>query len=111
MITELEEIGEVMHLAKSGRLVVRLTSIHREPKSGELIIDTNGKRIGKVIEVIGPVTAPYASVVPMIDKINKIIGIKVFRGGMPHSRQTSRYMHSRQGKHFGHDRATRGTIK
>jgi RNA-binding protein len=103
MITELEEIGEIIHLAKSGRLIVRLTSIHREPKSGELIIDTNGKRIGKVIEVIGPVTAPYASVVPMIDKINKIIGIKVFRGGMHHSRQTSRYAHHGRGKRFEHE--------
>ena len=92
-----------MHLSKSGRLVVRLTAIGREPKSGELIIDTTGKRIGKVIEVIGPVTAPYASVVPMIDKINKIIGIKVFRGGMHRSRQTSRYAHHGRGKRFGHE--------
>ena len=103
MITELEEIGEVMHLAKSGRLIVRLTAIQREPKSGELIIDTNGKRIGKVIEVIGSVTAPYASVVPMIDKINKIIGIKVFRGGMHRSRQSSRYAYHGRGKRFGHE--------
>ena len=103
MITELEEIGEVMHLAKSGRLVVRLTAIGREPKSGELIIDTNGKPIGKVIEVIGPVTAPYVSVVPMIEKINKIIGIRVFRGGMQHSRQASRYAHHGRRKRFGHE--------
>jgi RNA-binding protein len=103
VITELEEIGEIMHLAKSGRLVVRLTCIGNEPKSGELIIDTNGKRIGKVIEVIGPVTAPYASVAPLIDKINKIIGIRVFRGGMQRSRQTSRYLHHPQGKRFGHE--------
>ena len=103
MITELEEIGEIMHLAKSGRLIVKLTAIGKEPKSGELIIDTNGKRIGKVIEVMGPVTAPYASVVPLIDKINKIIGIRVFRGGMQRSRQTSRYLHHPQGKRFGHE--------
>src|ERR687884_1804472 len=103
MITELEEIGEIMHLAKSGRLIVRLTCVGNEPNSGELIIDTNGKRIGKVIEVIGPVTAPYASVVPMIDKINKIIGIKVFRGGMQHSRQASRYAHHGRRKRFGHE--------
>jgi RNA-binding protein len=90
-----------MHLSKSGRLVVRLTAIGREPKSGELIIDTTGKRIGKVIEVIGPVTAPYASVVPMVDKINKIIGIRVFIGGMQRSRQTSRHTH-----HGRHKRST-----
>ena len=109
MIRKLEEIGEIMHLAKSGRLIIRLTAIGNEPKSGELIIDPNGKHIGKVIEVIGPVTAPYVSVVPMIDRVNKIIGIKVFRGGMQHSRQSSRHMHHGQGKRFGHDRMTRGT--
>jgi len=103
VIRELEEIGEIMHLAKSGRLVVRLTCIGNEPKSGELIIDTNGKRIGKVIEVIGPVTAPYASVAPLIDKITKIIGTRVFRGGMQRSRHTSRYPHHTQGKRFGHE--------
>jgi RNA-binding protein len=103
---ELEEIGEIMHLAKSGRLIIRLTAIGKEPKSGELIVDPNGKRIGKVIEVIGPVTAPYASAVPMIDRINKITGIKVFRGGMQHSRQPSRHIHHGQGKGFGHSRRT-----
>ncbi|HYY49790.1 MAG TPA: Gar1/Naf1 family protein [Nitrososphaeraceae archaeon] len=109
MITELEEIGEIMHLAKSGRLVVRLTCVGNEPKSGELIIDTNGKRIGKVIEVIGPVSAPYASVVPLIDKINKIIGIRVFRGGMQRSRHTSKYPHHSKGKRFGHEHYRRGS--
>ena len=49
----MEESGEVMHLAKSGRLIVKLGTAGKETKSGELLVDENGKRIGKVIEVIG----------------------------------------------------------
>jgi RNA-binding protein len=77
----LEGVGEVMHLAKSGRLIVRLQKDGKNIKSGELLVDANGKRIGKVIEVIGPVNAPYASVAPFTDRIKKIIGTSVFNGG------------------------------
>ena len=104
MIGELEEIGEIMHLAKSGRLIIKLTAIGKEPKSGEVISGPNGKRICKVVEVIGPVTAPYASAMPMIDRINKIIGMKVFRGRIQHSRQSSRHTHHGQGRRFTHGR-------
>jgi hypothetical protein len=39
----------------------------------------------------------------MIDKINKIIGIKVFRGGIQRSRQTSRHAYRGRGKRIGHE--------
>jgi RNA-binding protein len=77
----LEGIGEVMHLTKSGRLIVRLRKDVKHIKNGELLVDANGKRIGKVIELIGPVKAPYASVAPSTDRIKKIIGTSIFSGG------------------------------
>lgn len=78
----MNELGEVMHLSKSGRLIVRLQKDGKQIKSGQLLVDANGKRIGKVIEVIGPVNAPYASVAPFTDRIKKIIGTNVFNGGV-----------------------------
>jgi RNA-binding protein len=77
----LEGIGEIVHLSKSGRIIVRLQSDGTQIKSGQLLVDAFGKRIGKVIEIIGPVKAPYASVAPFTDRIKKIIGTKVFDGG------------------------------
>jgi len=77
----LEEVGEILHLARSGRLIVRLATGIKKINDGELLIDIQGKRIGKVTEVIGPVSAPYASAIPLTDKINRIIGTKVFNGG------------------------------
>jgi len=81
MRKELHEVGEVMHLARSSRLIVRLLgSSSMEIHSGEILVDQNGRRVGKVIEIIGPVTSPYASVMPLTDRTNKVLGVKLFRG-------------------------------
>lgn len=102
VVTKSEERGEVMHLAKSGRLIIRLETAGKETKSGELLVDANGRPIGKVVEIIGPVNAPYASVTPMTGRINKIIGIRVFSGGFLPKRQASRSKSNRQHKGFGY---------
>jgi len=49
----------LLHQAKSGRLIVRLT---REVRPGVPILDDRGRSLGRVVELIGPVRAPYASV-------------------------------------------------
>jgi RNA-binding protein len=79
--TELGEIGEIMHLAKSGRLIVKLSAAGADIRPGELLVDAAGKRVGKVSELIGPVSAPYASVIPMTDRTARLVGAKVFAGG------------------------------
>lgn len=70
-----------MHLAKSGRLIVKLNAAGAGVKAGELLVDGSGKRVGKVAELIGPVGAPYASVIPMTDRTSRLIGSKMFSGG------------------------------
>ena len=76
-----QEVGEVMHLTKSGRFIVRLTeSVGKQPITGEVLLDQHGKAVLKVIEVIGPVAAPFASATPLTDRKSKVIGIKVYRG-------------------------------
>ncbi len=80
-LTNVGEIGEIMHLAKSGRLIVKLNAAGAGVKAGELLVDGSGKRVGKVAELIGPVSAPYASVIPMTDRTSRLIGAKMFSGG------------------------------
>jgi RNA-binding protein len=70
-----------MHLAKSGRLIVKLSEAGAGIRPGELLVDAAGKRVGKVSELIGPVGAPYASVIPMTDRTARLVGAKVFAGG------------------------------
>ncbi len=71
----LQEAGTVLHLAKSGRLIVKAASLVHD---GAFLVDENGRRAGKVMETIGPVSSPYLSVQPATERIERIIGTKVF---------------------------------
>jgi len=53
------QVGVLLHQAKSGRLIVRLSA---EVRPGVTILDEKKRRLGRVVELIGPVRAPYASV-------------------------------------------------
>lgn len=94
------EIGEILHLAKSGRLIIRIIG-NASLKPGELLIGPNGKRVGKVTEIMGSVNAPYASVIPMTDRTNKIIGTRVSSGGfLPRRRDSFSHGKKRRAKYF-----------
>ena len=71
----MQEVGEVLHLANSGRVIVRLS---KEIQEGQILCDKNSQKIGRVTEMIGPVKSPFASVVPLTNNLKKISGIKVF---------------------------------
>jgi RNA-binding protein len=97
-ITQTNEVGEIIHLAKSGRLIVKLNALGAERiKAGELLIDGSGRKVGRVAELLGPVKTPYASVITMTDKTSRLVGSKVFGGGFakkPHDR-SRRFSRSR----------------
>jgi RNA-binding protein len=56
----MEMIGEIIHMAKSGRLIVKVEENTNHNLIGQALIDNNGSRIGKIIELIGSVKSPYA---------------------------------------------------
>lgn len=62
------QVGLLMHQAKSGRLIVRLS---KEAKPGALLFDQDGRKVGKIIELIGPVRGPYASVAVVSSRLGK----------------------------------------
>ena len=71
----MQEVGEVLHLAKSGRVIVRLSQVIKE---GQILCDKDGHKIAKVTELIGPVLNPYASGIPLSNNIKKFINSKIF---------------------------------
>lgn len=71
----MQEVGEITHLASSGRVIIRLK---RPLDEGDFICDDTGRRIGKVTELIGPVNAPYASAISLTNNIKKYTGKKVY---------------------------------
>ena len=74
----LTELGEIIHKAKSGRLILKLLE-ETQLNPGDIISDAHGKKIGNVNELIGSVNAPYASVILFSEDFKPIPGEKVFR--------------------------------
>jgi len=74
----MELLGEILHFSKSGRLIVKLDRFDSSMKTGQNISNDQGKMIGKITEFIGPITSPYASIIPFIQKKNKLTGMKVY---------------------------------
>ncbi len=71
----MEKIGEIVHLAKSGRLIVKVEENINQNLIGQSLIDDKGSKVGKIIELIGPVKSPYASVIPTINSKYSIGGV------------------------------------
>ncbi len=71
----MQEIGEIIHLAASGRVIIRLKGILDE---GDFVCDETGRRIARVTELIGPVASPYASAISMTNNMRKLGGKKVY---------------------------------
>ena len=71
----MQEIGEIIHLAGSGRVIIRL---RRPLEEGNFVCDDTGRKIAKVTEMIGPVASPFASAISMTNNIKKYTGKKVY---------------------------------
>ena len=69
-----------MHLAGSGRVIIQLSNKLVE---GQILCDEKGTRVAKVMELIGPVSRPFASATPLTNNIKKYIGKSVFASEEP----------------------------
>ena len=71
----MQEVGEIMHLAASGRVIIQLS---KKLAEGEILCDETGIKVAKVMELIGPIKRPFASATPLTNNIKKYIGKSVF---------------------------------
>ena len=59
----MRRLGKVMHLSKSGNLILRLEQ-RNVPTIGSKVCDYKLRALGVVNNVLGPVKTPYVSVKP-----------------------------------------------
>ncbi len=69
----LVRLGKVLHLSKSGNLILRLESSIL-PATGLAVCDYKLTRVGTVTSFFGPVKAPYLSVQPSGESPAKLAG-------------------------------------
>ena len=75
-------IGKGMHQSKGSKnLIITLSS---EARIGQPVTDKDGRTIGKVFDIFGPVEAPYASIrLNEGVELGKVNGKQVFLGRAP----------------------------
>ena len=73
-----------MHLATSGRVIVRLSKIVTQD---QILCDEDSTKVAKVTELIGPVAKPYASAMSLTNNIKKFVGKKMFAFEIPSAKK------------------------
>lgn len=55
----MQRLGRVLTVTPSRNIIVK---IEKTPRIGEAVVDENLKPIGKIFDIFGPVSSPYAVV-------------------------------------------------
>ncbi|MEM0014780.1 MAG: Gar1/Naf1 family protein [Zestosphaera sp.] len=63
------KLGYYLHKVPSGRLIIKISG-RNPPKLGSRVLDGKGNLLGIVVDVIGPVSSPYAVVKPLSPGVN-----------------------------------------
>ncbi len=71
----MQRLGRVVNVTSSQNLVVKT---EKAPKIGSSVVDESLKTIGRVFDVIGPVTSPYAVVKPTVREPEKLASKQLY---------------------------------
>jgi RNA-binding protein len=71
----LQRLGKVSNVTPSRNMVVKAEN---SPKMGFEVVDENLNVVGKVFDIIGPVSAPYAIIKPGIKEPEKLLNKPVY---------------------------------
>jgi RNA-binding protein len=65
----LQRLGRVLNVTPSQNIVVKTDN---PPKIGSAVVDENLKIVGKIFDIIGPVSSPYVVVRPAVKEPEKL---------------------------------------
>jgi rRNA processing protein Gar1 len=74
-MARLQKLGRVRALTPSKNIIVKT---EKAPKIGSEVVDENLNVIGKVFDIIGPVSASYAVVKPTVREPAKLVNKSVY---------------------------------
>jgi rRNA processing protein Gar1 len=55
-----------------------IVKLAKEAREGQVLVDSDGRPVGRVTEMFGPVRGTYASLNPLTDRIEGLVGKKVY---------------------------------
>jgi rRNA processing protein Gar1 len=71
-----DRVGTVLHLSRSsGNLILK---VENEPRIGDTVLDSDGKKMGRIFDLFGPVSSPYLVVRPSVGHPEQYLGKALF---------------------------------
>jgi RNA-binding protein len=71
----LQRLGKVLNVTPSQNVVVK---VDKPPKLGAAVIDENLKVVGRIFDIIGPVSSPYVVVKPSVKDSEKLTNKQLY---------------------------------
>ncbi len=71
----LQRLGRISNVSPSGNAIVKAEN---PPKIGSEVVDENLNVVGKVFDIIGPVSSPYAVIKPSVKEPAKLVNKPVY---------------------------------
>jgi len=71
----LQRLGKVLNVTPSQNIVVKL---EKTPKMGTPVVDESLQVVGRVFDVIGPVSSPYAVIRPSVKNPEKLANKQLY---------------------------------
>ncbi len=71
----MQRLGRITNVSPSGNAIVKTEN---PPKLGSEVVDENLNSVGKVFDIIGPVSAPYAVIKPTVREPAKLLNRPVY---------------------------------
>ncbi|MDH7478359.1 MAG: Gar1/Naf1 family protein [Candidatus Bathyarchaeota archaeon] len=65
----MQRLGRVLHISPSRNIIIK---IEHSPRIGETVVDENLKTIGKIFDIFGPISSPYAAIKPTTRELEKL---------------------------------------
>ena len=71
----MQRLGRVLNVTPSQNVVVK---VDKPPKLGAAVIDENLKAVGRIFDIIGPVSSPYAVIKPSVKDPEKLANRQLY---------------------------------
>ncbi len=71
----MQRLGLVLHISPSRNIIAKAENT---PRIGQTVVDENLKPVGKVFDILGPVSAPYVAIRPSVSDITKLVSKTVY---------------------------------
>ena len=84
----MQRLGLILHVSPSKNMIIKVEKI---PRIGETVVDENLKPVGRIFDLIGPVSSPYVSIRSTVHDPERLVNKPVYVTPSKRRKEKSKY--------------------